>query len=93
MPDFKAENLAKVASGFGGVVYMALALVYLGAMVLLEAYPTYLVYDMSQYQYSPGTRRLLICLLCYAGALALSGAVAWFALESGARSLEERELA
>lgn len=93
MPDFKAENLAKVASGFGGVVYMACALVYLGAVVLLEAYPTYVVYDMSVYQYSLGTRRTLGVVACYAGVLLLSAAVAWVALEGGARSLEGREIA
>lgn len=93
MPDFKAENLAKVASGFGGVVYMACALVYLGAVVLLEAYPTWAVYDSFNFQYSLGARRIAICTACYAGAIALSFGTAWIALERGAASLEARELA
>lgn len=93
MPDFKAENLAKVASGFGGVVYMACALVYLGAIVLLEAYPTWVFYDAGRYQYSLGPRRAALCVACYTGAALLSAVTAWVALERGAAALEARELA
>lgn len=93
MPDFKAENLAKVASGFGGVVYMAFALVYVGTIVALEAYPTWLFYETDQFGFALGTRRVLIGLGCYLAVLVVSAAVAWWALDQGARSLEEREFA
>ena len=93
MPDFKAENLAKVASGFGGVLYMASALVYVGVVVLLEAYPTWLFYDSMQYRYSLGMRRIALSVGCYLAAILFSGVVAWVSLERGAKSLEEREFA
>ena len=93
MPDFKAENLAKVASGFGGVLYMACALVYVGAVVAFEAYPTWLFYETAQFGWTPGTRQLALGFGCYAGMLAFSAGVAWFSLDRGARSLEEREFA
>lgn len=93
MPDFKAENLAKVASGFGGVVYMAAALLYLLVVVALEAYPTWLVYDAGQYGYALGGRRIAAVVACYAAVLAVSAGTTWWALESGAASLEAREIA
>ena len=93
MPDFKAENLAKVAAGFGGVVYMAAALVYLGVIVLLESYPTYLVYALGRYRLPAQPGQLAACIACYGGVLAVSAFTAWWALETGAASLEAREFA
>jgi ABC-2 type transport system permease protein len=89
MPDFKAENLAKVASGFGGVVFMACALVYLGAIVLFEAYPTYLV---ARNGFELSGRQWLLSGACYAAVLVTSAVVGRLALDRGARSLEQREI-
>lgn len=43
-PRFRVENPAKIASGFGGVVYMILAMVLVFAVLCLEFYPMYLFY-------------------------------------------------
>lgn len=40
-PRFSAENPAKVATSFGGVIYMILSLIVIGGIVALEATPTY----------------------------------------------------
>lgn len=93
MPDFKAENLAKVASGFGGVVYMAAALVYIGVIVFLEMYPIYVGYELVRLRMAPSGTQLAGMVASYLGVLLVSGGVAWWALESGAKSLEEREYA
>lgn len=92
MPDFKAENLAKVASGFGGVVYMAAALVYLGVVVLLEVYPHYVVIDEMRYR-SPSNAQIAGIVASYAAVLGVSLGAAWWAIASGARALEAREYA
>lgn len=93
MPDFKAENLAKVASGFGGVVYMAAALSYIGVVVLLEAYPTYRLYDSYLYDYALTPGQLAVCTACYAAVVVVSATVAYVALRDGANALEAREYA
>ena len=93
MPDYKAENLAKVAAGFGGLVFMASALTYIGAAVALEAYPTWLIYDVSMYHYRLADRQLALAAVCYAAVLALSIAVAVRALSMGADAIESREYA
>ncbi len=40
-PQFEYENVAKIPSSFGGVVYMMLAILFIGANVVLEAWPVY----------------------------------------------------
>jgi ABC-2 type transport system permease protein len=42
-PDFKHENIAKVATGFGGVMYMITSAVFIGLVVVLEAGPVYTI--------------------------------------------------
>ncbi len=43
-PRFRVENAAQIASGFGGVLYMILSLIFIGGIVLLEAWPVYTLF-------------------------------------------------
>ena len=43
-PRFKVENAAQVVSGFGGVIYMILSMIFVGAVVILEAWPVYTIF-------------------------------------------------
>ncbi len=40
-PDFKSENPGQAVTGFGGLVFMMLSAVYVGAVIILEAGPVY----------------------------------------------------
>jgi ABC-2 type transport system permease protein len=42
-PNFKHENIAKVATGFGGVMYMISSSVFIALVVVLEAGPVYTI--------------------------------------------------
>jgi ABC-2 type transport system permease protein len=42
-PNFKHENIAKVATGFGGVIYMITSAVFIALVVVLEAGPVYTI--------------------------------------------------
>ncbi len=44
-PNFEAENAAKVVSGAGGLVYMVLTMSFIAVVVLLEAWPVYVVFN------------------------------------------------
>lgn len=44
-PNFDADNAAKVASGGGGLVYMVLCMSFIGAVVVLEAWPVYAIFS------------------------------------------------
>jgi len=43
-PNFKAENVTQVATGFGGLLYMILAMAFISLVVLLEAGPVYTLF-------------------------------------------------
>jgi ABC-2 type transport system permease protein len=38
-PRFRHENVAQIPTGFGGIVYMLLTMLYMGTVILLEAWP------------------------------------------------------
>lgn len=42
-PNFKAENPAQAATGFGGLLFMMLAAIYIGTVLVLEAGPVYII--------------------------------------------------
>jgi len=51
-PKFEADNAAKVAAGVGGLVYMILCMSFIGAVVVLEAWPVYAIF-MSRLHEAP----------------------------------------
>jgi ABC-2 type transport system permease protein len=51
-PKFDADNAAKVAAGAGGLTYMILCMSFIGAVVVLEAWPVY-AYFMSHLRQVP----------------------------------------
>jgi ABC-2 type transport system permease protein len=67
-PNFKSENLAQVATGFGGLLYMILAMGFIALVVVLEAGPVYTLFmsqvrrqplDLSQWLYIGGAILLI----------------------------------
>jgi ABC-2 type transport system permease protein len=43
-PRFKVENAAQIPTGFGGIVYMLLTMIFIGVVVTLEAWPVYRIF-------------------------------------------------
>ena len=44
-PRFDADNAARVAAGPGGMIYMVLCVSFIGAVVVLEAWPVYVLFN------------------------------------------------
>jgi ABC-2 type transport system permease protein len=43
-PKFKHENVAQIPTGFGGIVYMLMAMLFIGVVIILEAWPAYRIF-------------------------------------------------
>jgi len=43
-PRFRFEDVAQIHSGFGGLIYMIICVTFIGLVILLEAWPTYLIF-------------------------------------------------
>ncbi|HXY54987.1 MAG TPA: hypothetical protein VEM40_10000 [Nitrospirota bacterium] len=45
-PKFKHENVAQIPTGFGGIVYMIIAMMFIGVVIVLEAWPVYRIFTV-----------------------------------------------
>jgi ABC-2 type transport system permease protein len=43
-PRFKHDNVAQIPTGFGGIVYMLLTMLFIGIVIILEAWPVYRIF-------------------------------------------------
>lgn len=43
-PRFRYENAAQIPTGFGGIVYMLVTLLFIGTVIVLEAWPVYRIF-------------------------------------------------
>jgi len=88
-PDFRYENAARISMSYGGVLYMLLAMSYVGAVVLIEAGPVYL-YLMAEYKGLAIGRGEKLLIGAALGAVAVLTALAvWIPLQRGRAALEE----
>src|ERR1700687_2547520 len=86
-PKFDADNAAKVAAGVGGLVYMILCMSFIGAVVVLEAWPVY-AWFMSRLHEAPLSPRAESGVAAsVATPLALTLAVFLFTVRYGIRRL------
>lgn len=92
MPDFKAENAAKVAASFGGLVFMAASLTVVFILLCFQAYPTYQLYDSFEHGYTLQQRFWVIAGVGYGGSLVIGVAACWWGLRQGIRALDRLEL-
>ena len=89
--DFKAENLTQVATGFGGLLYMILAMGFITLVVVLEAGPVYTLFMAQVRQHS-----LSLLQWIYVGGSILLTAVLnvaaiWLPMRYGIRKLATYE--
>jgi ABC-2 type transport system permease protein len=51
-PRFKVENIAQIPTGFGGLLFMILSMLFIGLIIVLEARPVY-YFMMSDFSNTP----------------------------------------
>jgi ABC-2 type transport system permease protein len=91
-PNFTAEHVAKIPASFGGVLYMAFSIVFIGLIVVLEAWPVhlFLVRNFQRVPLSTGDWNSII--LSFATALSLTVILFWGAMRWSIIRLEEMEI-
>jgi ABC-2 type transport system permease protein len=91
-PNFTAEHSAKIAAGFGGVLYMVLCISFIGVVVVLEAWPVYVLL-MSKLRGLPLSATMWSgILVSFALALSLALGVFWASVHWSIARLEEMEI-
>lgn len=89
-PNFETENVAEIPTSFGGLLFMMAAVLYLGGVVMLEAWPVYLF--LNARLSGTGEVSVMPLALGLSGALALTVVVISVSLEAGMRKIERLEL-
>jgi len=88
-PRFHLENPAKIAAGYGGVVYMLISMAFIGVVVALEARPVYF-YFMSYFRGIPITTEEWIGFSFYFVTAAALNVIAFLLpIRMGIKSLEK----
>ena len=86
-PRFDHENIGQVATGFGGLLYMMVSALFIGAVVVLEAGPVYLLF-MSEMKGRPiSSLEKIYMILSFAGVLALTAITLWKPMGLGREAL------
>ena len=90
-PDFKHENIAQVATGFGGVLYMIVSSLFIGGVIVLEAGPVYILFmsGVRGVPVSPGKWAFIV--VSFAAVLALNAAAVWRPMRTGLKALRGYE--
>ena len=90
-PRFKSENIARVAGGFGGAICMILSMLFIGGIVVLEAWPVY-TFFMAQFHHralSPLEWGGIV--LSFSGVAGLIGLAIFLPMRLGLKNLTEME--
>ena len=90
-PRFFVENVAKIATGYGAILYMILAMGFIALAVLLEAWPVNEVFMSSFAGIEIHPTRWILIVGSLALVAVLSLAVCLVPMHWGVRHLEARE--
>lgn len=90
-PRFDADNAAQVAAGVGGLIYMILCMSFIGVVVVLEAWPVYLIF-MHRFSATALPISAWLVILCSFGSvIALTIGVFVVSVRRGMAKLEDIE--
>jgi len=91
-PDFKADNVARAASGPGAIVFMVLALAFVCLVVVVEALPVFYVLRASYEETALDARELGIVLLLQTATLIVCALAGALPIKRAAKGLWSRSL-
>ncbi len=87
-PDFSSENPAQAVTSFGGFVFMATSALFVLAVIILEAGPTYKLFMADVRDMSIGMEGWAWMGLAFSGVIGLSAFATLFSLRFGTQKLE-----
>ncbi len=91
-PRFQVENVAKIAAGFGGIVYMIICMGFIGAVVILEASPVYIVFMAQLRNWAIPTWQWAWIIFSFTMVIGLNILAFYLPMRLGIKSLEAKEV-
>jgi ABC-2 type transport system permease protein len=90
-PKYDADNAAEISTGFGGLLYMMVAVGYLVLVIVLEAWPVYAVLQAQMTGEAVGSAQYGAVAFGLGGALLVSVAAVVLPLRAAVRRIEGEE--
>jgi ABC-2 type transport system permease protein len=90
-PKFNFENIAQVATGFGGLMYMIFSALYIALIIVLEAGPVYLIFMAGVRKVPLTSLQWSIIISSFLVVLGLNALAVYKPMKMGIRALESYE--
>jgi ABC-2 type transport system permease protein len=91
-PRFRYENVAQIPTGFGGITYMIVTMLFIGAVVTLEAWPIYRVFLSQSLGAGMGPGKWTGVALAFLAVIALNVLTVILPIKIGLKRLLDREI-
>ncbi len=91
-PKFKHENVAQIPSGFGGIVYMLMTMLYIGLVVLLEAWPVYRIFSAQTFSAQISIAGWIMITFSFILVLIINILAVFLPMKIGLKRLIQREI-
>jgi ABC-2 type transport system permease protein len=91
-PRFKHENVAQIPTGFGGIVYMLLTMLFIGVVIALEAWPVYKVFTAQTLGYGISISGWVSIAASIIAVLTINVFALFFPMKIGLDRLKQREI-
>lgn len=91
-PRFRYENVAQIPTGFGGIAYMIVTMLFIGTVVTLEAWPIYRIFMSQSIGAGMGPGRLAGVVLALLAVIVLNVLTVLLPLKIGLKRLLDREI-
>jgi ABC-2 type transport system permease protein len=91
-PRFKHENVAQIPTGFGGIVYMLVTMLFIGLVILLEAWPVYRLFTSQTFGTSISLNGWIGIALSLTTAVLINLLAIYVPFSLGLKRLAQREI-
>ncbi len=91
-PRFRYENVAQIPTGFGGIAYMIVTMLFIGTVVTLEAWPIYRIFLAQSVAASMGLARWAWVALAFLLVIVLNVLAVVLPMKTGLKRLLNREI-
>jgi ABC-2 type transport system permease protein len=90
-PNFRYENIAQVSTGFGGVMYMMISSLFIASVIVLEAWPVYVLFTADIAGQSVLMYQWFFIVLSFIIALVLVLFAVFIPIKKGLKALQDHE--
>ena len=91
-PRFRVEDVAQIHSGFGGLIYMIICVTFIGLVILLEAWPTYVIFMARLGNYSLSLFEWIEVVFCFCLTVSIILTAIFLPIKIGLKRLSQIEI-